>query len=131
MAYFADGSPYTYWPNESATNVGWLDAAADFPRGTVDTDFLCQLKNLCRFGVNRTRGYHICNLCAQIGRSAMSTPTAVDTCGGERFLVGSAEIRVAAKDGLVYAAPDMIAHYVEVHNYLPPRGFIEAMLSQA
>ena len=33
--------------------------------------------------------------------------------------------------GVVYAAPELIAHYVEDHGYLPPPEFVEAVrLSQ-
>jgi hypothetical protein len=35
--------------------------------------------------------------------------------------VGGAEIRVTGRDGIRYAAPDMIIHYVEAHGYRPPR----------
>lgn len=31
--------------------------------------------------------------------------------------------------GVGYAAPELIAHYVEAHDYLPPTEFIEAVLS--
>lgn len=45
------------------------------------------------------------------------------------LLVGGAEIRVRAKDGVVYAAPDMIVHYVLAHRYLPPAAFVEAVIA--
>lgn len=31
--------------------------------------------------------------------------------------------------GVAYAAPELVAHYVEAHGYLPPADFIEAVLS--
>jgi hypothetical protein len=40
---------------------------------------------------------------------------------------GSAEIRVVGV-GRVYAAPDLIGHYVEAHGYCPPEEFIAAVL---
>ena len=30
---------------------------------------------------------------------------------------------------VVYAAPQLVAHYVEVHRYLPPAAFLEAVLA--
>ncbi|WP_456044162.1 DUF7919 family protein [Streptomyces rubiginosohelvolus] len=41
---------------------------------------------------------------------------------------GSAEIRVMGH-GVAYAAPELVAHYVEAHGYLPPIEFMEAVLS--
>jgi hypothetical protein len=32
-------------------------------------------------------------------------------------------------DDLLYVAPEMISHYVEEHEYLPPREFIDAVLA--
>ncbi|WP_457757930.1 DUF7919 family protein [Streptomyces rubiginosohelvolus] len=31
--------------------------------------------------------------------------------------------------GVAYAAPELVAHYVEAHGYLPPIEFMEAVLS--
>jgi hypothetical protein len=44
------------------------------------------------------------------------------------FVVGGAEIRVTSKEGVRYAAPDMIIHYVEMHRYRPPGSFVRAVL---
>jgi hypothetical protein len=46
---------------------------------------------------------------------------------GEELLLGSAEIRVFGEAGLIYAAPDLIYHYVLVHHYSPPEVFVRAM----
>ena len=43
-------------------------------------------------------------------------------------LLGSAELRLVGRDGAVYAAPDLVLHYVEHHNYLPPHEFVEAVM---
>ncbi|WP_455682030.1 DUF7919 family protein [Streptomyces violaceus] len=34
-----------------------------------------------------------------------------------------------ATSGVAYAAPELIAHYVEAHGYLPPADFVAAVLS--
>jgi hypothetical protein len=46
---------------------------------------------------------------------------------GERMRLGYAQIRVFGKRGKVYAAPNMIYHYVTVHHYKPPAEFIQAL----
>ena len=45
---------------------------------------------------------------------------------GQEIDVGNGEIRIADEDGLVFAAPTMILHYIVEHRYLPPDAFIEA-----
>ena len=42
--------------------------------------------------------------------------------------LGSAEIRVLGGGGKVYAAPNLIYHYVAKHKYRPPEEFIEAVM---
>ena len=46
---------------------------------------------------------------------------------GEEMLLGSAEIRVFGQAGLIYAAPNLIYHYVLLHHYSPPEVFVPAM----
>ena len=47
----------------------------------------------------------------------------------ERVELGWAEIRVFGDDGKVYAAPNMIYHYVTAHHYKPPDEFVRALRS--
>ena len=94
----------------------------------------------------QTRGIHQCDLCV--------SPTTVSVSrGGVERTLGSAEIRVFSKtearsslsqqlkgteSGLVflrnsrvpvnvYAAPDLVYHYVRVHHYKPPDEFLDAL----
>jgi hypothetical protein len=41
--------------------------------------------------------------------------------------MGSAEIRVFARDGTAYAAPTLIYHYMKFHDHRPPDEFIRAL----
>lgn len=92
-------------------NIGWLDSHHDYPRGSSGEEFSAILAKMC----NETR-YHLwrapldCSLC-------------------KRQIPGllMAEIRVRGVD-VVYAAPNVVAHHVTVHDYLPPREFVEAVL---
>jgi hypothetical protein len=59
------------------------------------------------------------------GYSTMILGVHPDT--GERMRLGYAEIRVFGKPGKVYAAPNMIYHYVTVHHYKPPAEFVQAL----
>jgi hypothetical protein len=52
------------------------------------------------------------------------------TADGQKLALGDAEIRVTGRDGTVYAAPSLVAHYIAEHSYRPPDGFIEALLGK-
>jgi hypothetical protein len=110
--YFPDLSLYTYLHAEPLTlNIGWLDAQHSFPIGESSPHFIDRLRTLMLTPTNQTRGFHRCPFCSDpLARS-------------------SAEIRVAGRRGITYAAPMLILHYVEAHNYLPPREFVAAVVS--
>ena len=65
--------------------------------------------------INQMRGFHYCELCDQ--------EEIVIASAGRRRLLGSAEIWVTGPDGVVYAAPDLVIHYIREHEYLPPTQF--------
>ncbi|MEZ4661490.1 MAG: hypothetical protein R2911_28400 [Caldilineaceae bacterium] len=121
MTYYKELSLYSYWntQNEPYTqNVGWLESSEHFAQGTVPTEFSARLLNFCKGKVNLTRGIHFCNLCHD--------PDIAFQQASEKHF-GSAEIRVFYNNK-IYAAPDLIFHYVVDHQYLPPIEFIEAVL---
>ena len=115
MAYFADLTPYAYLPpsrfteGHNAVNIGWLDRSEPMEVGPVDLSFAAQLTEICASPVNLCRGWHTCQWCAKAH--------------------GNGEIRVTGADGTVYAAPILIAHYVSVHGYQPPKEFIQAVMT--
>jgi hypothetical protein len=45
----------------------------------------------------------------------------------EEISLGSAEIRLASQGGAIFAAPDLICHYVAIHGYCPPDEFLAAL----
>ena len=132
MTYFPDGSPYAYLAevrDENAVNIGWLDGGIPYSTREVPVTFVRRLRDICRSGVNRTRGLHQCNLCpADQGTTWPPSATTIRASAGD-YVVGGAEIRVPGREGIVYASPDMIIHYVEAHGYRPPDDFIEAVLA--
>lgn len=123
MTWFADLSPYRFLEADGAANVGWLSAGHEVPTGDVPAGVIERIQRLVRdHPVNRTRGWHRCDLCAE-----PEYPVVI-TVDGVALDLGDAEIRVAGRDGVVYAAPTLIAHYIGAHGYLPPAGFVEAVL---
>lgn len=110
MAYYEDLTPYEYDTNNEdgkAVNVGWLAPSTHTPTtGEAPQSFLERLKVL-PIG-HPYRGWHVCEWCKRES--------------------GNGDVRVPG-DGVVYVAPALIAHYVEVHGYLPPQAFIDAVLA--
>jgi hypothetical protein len=102
-------------------NVGWLDDTRDYNTAEPSSLFLEKLtKILEEVGefdahVNPIRGTHTCNLCGE--RKF------------ESHFLGSSELWIpATKVGNLYAAPSLIVHYIDAHNYKPPEEFIDAVL---
>jgi hypothetical protein len=87
-----------------------------------------RLVELCGNPVNLTRGFHHCNLCPLPAEGQFPEPVTVATPDGE-VMVGHGEIRVTGEDGVTYASPDLIVHYVTVHRYRPPQKFVDAVLA--
>jgi hypothetical protein len=47
--------------------------------------------------------------------------------GIEEISLGNGEIRVPSENGIVYAAPTLICHYIDRHRYCPPNEFLMAV----
>lgn len=120
MTYFADLTPHTYTPTDgmSVLNVGWLDKSNTFRQGSTSPEFQVALGRLCQNPVHLHRGYHCCQFCPV----EAYPPRHPSEC------TGNGQIRVLGQDGIWYAAPTLIHHYVVSHKYQPPPEFIEAVL---
>jgi hypothetical protein len=122
MSYFADLTPHTYAPTDGETvlNVGWLDSSYTFPRGDTPAEFRDALYLLCQRPVWVHRGSHVCQFCPQ-----------EDLRAAHPGQIGNGQVRVKGADGIWYAAPTMVYHYVLEHQYLPPAVFVQAVLFPA
>lgn len=122
--HYADLSAYEHDEDAPdlgrAKNVGWLAAAEPFATSAPVPGLLDALAAYCSVAVSGFRGTHACELCSE-----REPRVAFD---GRLFVLGSAEIRVLGKE-LVFAAPNLVHHYVAVHHYRPPDVFVEAALS--
>lgn len=122
MAHFDDLTPYSYHDRHRLpmlVNVGWIDRSHEFARGDLPHGLLNRLSAFCEVAVAATRGFHECEFCRN--------PTIPVIVNGLKL--GSAEIRVFAGDGTIFAAPNLILHYVEQHRYRPPSEFIDAVMT--
>lgn len=124
MPYFPDLTPYRYFGGERRplVNVGWLARGHDFPTGPIDERFVDGLVRCALHPVRLAMGLHRCDLCADGPRDIEAY--------GRRVPLGNGEIR-AAWNGVEYAAPTLVVHYVSEHGYAPPDGFLRAVLARA
>lgn len=116
MSFFADmGSQSMVASGDHIRAIGWLHPAHPYTKGEVPREFLARLKEFTApSGASAEASYfgafvgvHACEFCGQ-------------ALGVRNFGVPSGD--------LLFAAPEMIVHYIEVHDYSPPREFVEAVL---
>lgn len=125
--FFADLTKYQYGLPHSirdVVNIGWLGNGYSFETARPSAMFIANLyfwMGVAR--VNLLRGYHECDFCNDRNERPF---VEID---GVRTWLGSSEIWIPGKKGRVYAAPDLVLHYIESHQYLPPQEFIEAVLA--
>jgi len=88
------------------------------------------LSQLATNPINPCGGHHDCEFCEPPLRKFvfwLSPDTALAS-----VTEGNGEIRVPAMEAdIVYVAPQLVAHYVEVHRYLRAAAFVEAVLAFA
>ena len=119
-------------PQTGETYVGWLDPSVPFPTGTVSPHLLERLETVAAHHVLQTRGFHPCPFCTDHRSTRIPPATEYIDTSGETRLLGSAEMRVIPKDGgPIFAAPNLVLHYIAVHTYLPPKPFLDALESCA
>jgi hypothetical protein len=117
LMYFPDlGTKTQIDTGDHVRAIGWLSRSHPFSEGEVPPDFADRLRALCEkwsAGLEAlwwpaAGGFHECEL-----------------CGNYR---ASGNIGVPAGPFL-FVAPQMIFHYVEVHRYVPPDAFVQAVLT--
>lgn len=124
VTYFRDLTEYTYSSHFQALetlNIGWLERSHEFKKKPPTEEFLNFLWDFCSISVARSRGFHFCDICVQ-------SDLVIVERSGKSLILGGAEIRAFSKSGRIYAAPNLIYHYVYTHHYLPPAEFIEAIV---
>ncbi|MDX3592781.1 hypothetical protein PV749_16820 [Streptomyces sp. ID03-2B] len=127
MSHYPDLSPYSYDESPRAMlNVGWLHPQHGYATGVVDERVVQALVILSSAYENQMRGFHRCEFCDTDRVSVSGGPN-----GDTRVWLGSAEIRVTGEDGTIYAAPNLVIHYITAHRYRPPEGFCRAAVGTA
>ena len=112
---------------DNVLSVGWLDKKYKYTTGHVDS-YLTEKLLLLMFEhkqviVNQTRGLHLCDMC--VGRSVDRVVAA--HYKERRIYLGTAQIWLPAQNNQILAAPTLIYHYIQKHDYLPPPIFLDAL----
>jgi hypothetical protein len=96
--------------------IGWLCKDHPFPTGPVPREFLTALRAHVQSAWQPVGmfGVHFCEFCP-------------DPRPGKGRIGGSGNVWVPTLS-VVYVAPELIVHYIEVHSYRPPEEFIAAVL---
>lgn len=105
--------------------VGWLHPAHPFPRGDAPPEFVARLnafarnwgKSIKALGWGIAVGFHECEFC---------TKELADRVIGKDIASGTFGVPAGER---IYYCPEMIAHYVADHGYLPPAEFIAAVMA--
>lgn len=120
--YFRDLTSYQYclpFPLHGILNVGWLSPEHSYTKGVVDAGSISEIKFLAIYAAAHVmRGYHYCEFCG-------CEPPRIKI-GNDMLELGFAELLVRDEGGRMYAAPNLLVHYIETHNYRPPDAFFEA-----
>lgn len=123
--HFSDLSPYSHdlggrvLPKVEC--IGWLDKEHSFEQQKLPELFFRNLLKLLKDEhVRVMRGMHYCPFCdeKQVWLE------------GRSILLGHAEIWIPSHTrDVVFAAPTLVYHYCERHEYRPPKEFVDAVLA--
>ena len=128
MTFIPDLGRYDYYPAPmEALAVGWLDISEPFTTGTCPPDVRDRLAEFSRQPVRLMRGIHYCQFCAAIAEPPRLLRADIRLYESPDVACGNGEIWLTAPNGVYYAAPMMIVHYVDDHHYLPPDVFVAAV----
>jgi hypothetical protein len=117
-----DLTPYRYQTDRPMVNVGWIGDESQFAVGVTAAELADPLLDICVHNVvHRVRHYRPCSQCG-------AWPIRASFPNGTHEL-GDAEIRIEGEDGVVYAAPNEVWHYVVAHDYRPPDGFVAGVVA--
>lgn len=111
-----DLTPYTYTRKPILSNalaIGWLEGDDLINNvGKVHSELISILK---KYEImNTKKGFHICEYCSEWAPTTSA---------------GNGEIWVFGNDGKFYIAPYLIIHYIEKHDYKPPKEFSDAVVN--
>jgi hypothetical protein len=125
MTTYGDLSPYSYTDSDvPMLNIGWLGSVLPFKTGMLDARVLPLLVKWAVDPANLMCGSHTCEFCGEESPIMIPAPGTRE----RKAFLGNGEIHVPGQ-GVVYAAPTLIVHYIIAHGYRPPDVFVDALLA--
>ena len=138
-----DEKGYTIFP--STKNVGWLSPEHAFNTGVVTVKFRSKLKEILFIDKANNSGLRSkefpeilldesyvrslpikCPLCNE--KVVLSATGLNYYTGDQPKSLGNSALKIHLVDeNVYYSFPALIYHYIDVHNYLPPQEFIDAI----
>jgi hypothetical protein len=115
MSWFPDmGNKSMVAEGDHVRAIGWLSSDQPFPQGEVPAAFFAHLEEFVRLANESAEalwfgafaGLHTCEFCYKAR-------------GYGNFGVPAGQI--------LFVAPEMVAHYIGIHNYKPPDEFVAAV----
>ena len=121
-----DLSEYQGCPPESELGmlplaIGWLERGTQFDTGPVPDGFTDKLLAFCQSDLL------VCEIGGRWHCGVDNHKMEPIRVGRQEFILGKGEIRVIGDDN-IYAAPDLVYHYVTEHQYRPPDAFVRAVM---
>lgn len=125
----ADLPGFTRIWSDSLRSVGWLGSASDFPCGQPSPEVLDALRTLTASAWQPMSyfGSHYCGLCVKAAGEYVQD-FLVSEFADDKSRAGSRNLFIPGY-GVVYAAPELILHYIAEHHYQPPAEFCAAVLT--
>jgi len=105
--------------------IGWLETGHKYSQGEVSEEFYRRLLELLKhpWMPCALLGMHGCDLCP-FQEVEMEGEMFRDTRGSPS---GNLNLFIPGR-GCIYAAPELIKHYIPDHKYAPPEEFCQAVL---
>lgn len=101
--------------------VGFIDEVDDFETGLLTGDVLYYLVTVVDKNSSSEEKAEKCNLCEFSNGESIS----FSHPGSDRDIPLTMKEMKIDRDGVIYVFPSMILHYIEDHQYLPPKDFID------
>jgi hypothetical protein len=129
--------------NPKNLNVGWIDEHVNYPKGRVSKNILDKLLTLTLFDLDqhptpRKLGVHSHPSGIVVHKMHVrGSPFACPFCKkivelndneGRAMVLGRNEMCIPNQGKSVkFSFPTLLYHYIAVHDYLPPRAFLDAL----
>lgn len=117
------------WGDEfsSVRMVGWLDEHHAYTRGSVSSNLRAKLLRIL-FTDYPDHNYHVNKVRSQTPCPFCERKITIEDKDGRTTPLGMSELWIPS-ESVWYSFPSLLLHYIEQHQYVPPKVFLEAVES--